>query len=93
MLCWVLEVRADTSCEFRVPEANIMTGVPVGDLIVRLRHLEWTMEWCPESIMPSLFASQARKHARQSKFETPVENSSYSATEDPAFESIHFEMA
>jgi len=50
------------------------------------------MEWCSESFMPSLFASQARKHARQSKFEKQAENMSYSATEDPALEKIDFEM-
>ncbi|TVY92444.1 hypothetical protein LAWI1_G001075 [Lachnellula willkommii] len=67
----------------------IIGGVPVGDLIVRIRRLEWSTEWCPESFMPFIFASQARKHARQSKLETPVENS---ATEHPAFEAVHFEM-
>ncbi|TVY48932.1 hypothetical protein LOCC1_G001386 [Lachnellula occidentalis] len=70
----------------------VIGGVPVGDLIVRIRRLEWSTEWCPDSFMPPVFASQARRHARQSKLETPVENSSDLATEYPALESVHFEM-
>lgn len=73
---------------------TLVTGIPVGDRLVRLRHLDldWSMEWCSEYFKSFTSPSLERQHARQSKFDMPVENPLSSAIDDWTPEDIHSEM-